>query len=37
MMEPLRSAMAFYEAGHMTYIRPAMLEQFKRDVAAFIT
>lgn len=31
-----RVTMAYYEAGHMMYIRPSMLEQFKRDVAAFM-
>jgi len=28
--------MAYYEAGHMMYIHPAMLRQFKRDVAQFV-
>ncbi|HSK10403.1 MAG TPA: hypothetical protein VK911_12565 [Vicinamibacterales bacterium] len=31
-----RVTMTFYEAGHMMYIRPSMLEQFKKDIAAFI-
>jgi carboxypeptidase C (cathepsin A) len=31
-----RVSMGYYEAGHMMYIHPAMLKQFKRDVAQFI-
>ena len=31
-----RVSMGYYEAGHMMYIRPEVLRQFKRDVAAFI-
>ena len=31
-----RVSMAYYEAGHMMYIRPSMLEKFKKDVAEFI-
>lgn len=31
-----RVSMTYYEAGHMMYIRPAMLKKFKQDVAQFI-
>ncbi len=31
-----RVSLTYYEAGHMMYIRPAMLEKFKLDVAHFI-
>ncbi len=31
-----RVRMAYYEAGHMMYIRPSMLQKFKQDVAQFI-
>ncbi len=31
-----RVSMTYYEAGHMMYIRPSMLEKFKKDVAEFI-
>jgi carboxypeptidase C (cathepsin A) len=31
-----RVKMTYYEAGHMMYIRPSMLEKFKKDVAEFI-
>ena len=31
-----RVSMAYYEAGHMMYIRPVMLKKFKQDVAKFI-
>ncbi len=31
-----RVSMAYYEAGHMMYIRPSMLKKFKKDVAQFI-
>jgi carboxypeptidase C (cathepsin A) len=31
-----RVSMGYYEAGHMMYIHPEMLERFKRDVAQFI-
>jgi carboxypeptidase C (cathepsin A) len=31
-----RVRMTFYEAGHMMYIRPSMLEKLKQDVAQFI-
>ncbi len=31
-----RVSMAYYEAGHMMYIRPSMLEKFKKDVSEFI-
>jgi carboxypeptidase C (cathepsin A) len=31
-----RVRLTYYEAGHMMYIRPAMLRQLKRDVAQFI-
>ncbi len=31
-----RVSWGYYEAGHMMYIRPESLRQFKRDVAAFI-
>jgi carboxypeptidase C (cathepsin A) len=31
-----RVRMAYYQAGHMMYIRPSMLQKFKQDVAQFI-
>ena len=31
-----RVSLTYYEAGHMMYIRPAMLKKFKQDVAQFI-
>jgi len=31
-----RVSMTYYEAGHMMYIRPSMLEKFKKDVSEFI-
>jgi len=31
-----RVEMAYYEGGHMMYIRPTVLKQFKQDVARFI-
>jgi carboxypeptidase C (cathepsin A) len=31
-----RVSLTYYEAGHMMYIRPVMLEKFKKDVAQFI-
>lgn len=31
-----RVRMTYYEAGHMMYIRPSMLQKFKQDVAQFI-
>ena len=31
-----RVRLTYYEAGHMMYIRPSMLEKFKQDVALFI-
>ena len=31
-----RVSLAYYEAGHMMYIRPSMLKKFKQDVAQFI-
>ena len=31
-----RVSMGYYEAGHMMYILPQMLGQFKSDVAQFI-
>src|SRR2546428_2691628 len=31
-----RVEMAYYEAGHMMYIRPNVLKKFKQDVARFI-
>jgi carboxypeptidase C (cathepsin A) len=31
-----RVHMAYYEAGHMMYIRPSMLKKFKQDVSEFI-
>ncbi len=31
-----RVSWGYYEAGHMMYIRPEALRQFKRDVAAFV-
>jgi carboxypeptidase C (cathepsin A) len=33
---PQRVSMGYYEAGHMMYIHPEMLERFKNDVAQFI-
>jgi carboxypeptidase C (cathepsin A) len=31
-----RVSMTYYQAGHMMYIRPSMLEKFKQDVGQFI-
>jgi carboxypeptidase C (cathepsin A) len=31
-----RVSMVYFEAGHMMYIRPSMLEKFKQDVGRFI-
>jgi len=31
-----RVRMTYYEAGHMMYIRPSMLQKFKQDVVQFI-
>ena len=31
-----RVRMTYYEAGHMMYIRPSMLQKFKQDVTEFI-